>query len=289
MGHDDRRFVEPWGNDRVDVEIYVDDAIRKQGESGGVDGVGVGGQNCGMAILVFQHEPMEHAAQLGDVLTKHGHTLRVVRFYDGGQVPNDLDDVDGLVIMGGNMNVDETEKHPYLLPEMAFIKRVHEANKPVIGVCLGAQLIAVALGGEVGPMDKVEIGFKPIKQSFFGTIDTIYAGIPWDHIQFHWHGQEVKKTPPGGTPLPLTGSAGCKVQSFKVGMTTYGFQYHFEYDRAELEEMFTDSFIREHVTVEELRAQVDQHYENYRRLGDRLCERLAMCLFPVSRRVRSSA
>src|SRR5699024_4287891 len=117
------------------------------------------------------------------------------------------------ISLGGSVNVSGqfAEHSQVRQEEIAFIKQAHEANLPVIGICLGAQLLATALGGEVGPMDSPEAGWTKVKSSFFGTIDSILAGIPWDVWQFQMHGQEIK-TPPEGASV-LESSDACKVQS----------------------------------------------------------------------------
>ena len=104
-----------------------------------------------MALIVFEHHPLETTGRLGTVLNQHGHKLRYVRLHRGEAVPTDLDDVDGVIAMGGPMNVDEVEKHDWMQPEMDYLKAAHDANLPVLGICLGAQMLAHALGGKVAP------------------------------------------------------------------------------------------------------------------------------------------
>jgi len=237
-----------------------------------------------MAILVFQHEPHETSARLGEVFNAYGHRLRTVRLHDGDPLPPDLDDVDGVLSMGGSMNVDQADAHPWMKPEIDYLKAAHDADLPVIGVCLGAQLLAVALGGEVAPMEKPEIGWGPVTQSFFGTIDPVYAGIPWTTTQFHLHGQQITQPPPGGTPAPLASSTQCKCQAFKVGFRTYGFQYHFEWDQNDIQTMLEQPGTRQHADVHSLREQMKTCYPKSRRHGDRLAHRLALCLAPIDKR-----
>ncbi len=236
-----------------------------------------------MAIVVFQHDPHETAGILGNVLLDLGHQLRVIELYRGPGVPPDLDDVDGVVSMGGPMNVDEADKHPWMNAELAFLKMAHERNKPVVGICLGAQLIGAALGGKVAAMATPEVGFSNVRLAFPGTTDPIYQGIPWDSPQCHFHGQEVSQLPPDATPL--AGSKACKNQAFKVGLTTYAFQYHFEWTRESLSGATEDGLARKAgLTADALAKQLDEHYDTYRRLGDRLCENLGLLLFPTARR-----
>jgi GMP synthase (glutamine-hydrolysing) len=176
--------------------------------------------------------------------------------------------------------------------ETAFLKAAHERRMPMVGICLGAQLIAKALGGEVGPMDSAgdraaEYGMGIVKQHPVANTETILAGVPWTSWQMHAHGQEVKAPPAGATVLQH--SALCKVQSFRVGLRTYGFQYHFECDLPAVESYLRsgDALIaRAGITdVEAEIARAREVYADYARVSDRLCVNLVEYLFPVSRRI----
>ena len=205
---------------------------------------------------------------LGAMLQNHGHKLRPVALYDGESVPADLDGVDGILSMGGPMNVADTADHAWIEPELACLKAAHDAGLPVMGICLGAQLIAAALGGKVEAMSEPEDGWHEVTLAFPGTVDTLHAGITWKSMQVHLHGQQVTELPPGG--VPLASSALCRTQAFKVGFTTYAFQYHFEWARPQIAHFTRDGH--------------GEHYDAYRRRGDRLCEQIATYLFPVDKR-----
>lgn len=236
-----------------------------------------------MSVVVFQHDPNEDAGRLGQVLRDDGHRLRVIRLDQGQALPPDLDDVDGLISMGGPMSVDQTATYSWLDGEMELIRQAHQRQKPIIGICLGAQLIAKALGGEVGSMTAPEIGWLPIQMAFPGTIETILSGIPWNSVQFHLHEQEVTKLPEAG--VPLAGSSACRNQAFKVGMRTFAFQYHFEWTREDIEHVIKTPFVQKHVPdPQSLLTSLKQHYEGYRRLGDRLARNIAQYLIPLDKR-----
>ena len=236
-----------------------------------------------MSILVFQHHPQEGPAALGRILQDHGCRLRTLHLYTGDDVPGDLDGVDGVVSMGGPMNVDQADDHPWMAQETALLKAAHEAGKPIVGICLGAQLVAAALGGKVAKMAKPEAGWGNVRLSFPGSTDPLYAVIGWDTMQFHMHGCEVTDLPAGAAPL--AGSRACRTQSFKVGYRTYGFQYHFEWTRKDIEQFADDPLTTEAgLTAGQIVADCDKHYGAYRRLGDRLGERIALLLFPLDKR-----
>ena len=239
-----------------------------------------------MAIVLFEHYAYDKPARVGDILRDVGHQLRVIKLHEGEPVPVDLDDIDGIVSLGGPMNVTERNEHAWMEPEMALLKAAHDADVPIVGVCLGMQMLAEALGGEVGPMEKPEYGFEQVQLGFPGTIDPIYAGVPWKSWQFHSHRQEVKKLPDGATPL--AGSKACRTQAFKVGLRTYGFQYHFEWTKPDLKAVLDrveQAGRAGDIDLGATRSQIDEHYDLYRHLSDRLISNLATLLFAIDKRL----
>lgn len=243
-----------------------------------------------MAILIFQHTPTEHAGRLALTLRDHARRLDVRRFdlpesRANPHVPTDFDDVEGVISLGGPMNVGDDL--PWMSRQMEFLAAAHKRNLPVVGVCLGAQMIARALGGEVRPMaDGPEWGMADVTQFPVANTETILAGVPWAAPQFHAHGQEVATPPPGATVLQH--SARCKVQSFRVGLRTYGFQYHFECDLAMIEDFLfagDPQMAAAGIDPEQAMQEARLQYEMFARTSDRLCVNLASYLFPVSRAI----
>ncbi len=236
-----------------------------------------------MPILVFQHSDVGGPGRLGRVFRDHGFALDVRRVdlaaADGGApIPGDLDDVDGVISLGGPQDV--MTKEPWVEQEIEFLRAAHEAALPVLGICLGCQLLGRALGGEVGRAERGERGFTRVVQTPAGNTDRILAGVPWTSWQFQSHEWEVKGPPPGATLLQTAGDpAGSKVQAFTAGMRTYGFQYHPECDADTIRTMargWTD------VDIE---RQITEHYATFDRLSRRLFVNMASFLFPLSRKV----
>lgn len=246
--------------------------------------------HAGMSILVLQHCATCGPGRLGMTLRDHGVRLDVRR-PDQHEVdtprglPGDLDGVDGLIILGGPQNVTDIAQYPWMQQEAAYIKRCHEATLPIVGICLGAQLIAHALGGKVEARSKPQVGFDEVQITPAGQVEPVLGGIAWRHPQFFSCGQEIKQLPPGATLL--AGSGATPVQAFKAGVRTFGFAYHFECDRPLLDALIgasTSMLSGAGVAEGYLAASIDQHYPTYARLSDRLSLNLATLCFPVMRR-----
>ncbi|OYU39687.1 MAG: GMP synthase [Pseudorhodobacter sp. PARRP1] len=179
-----------------------------------------------MKILIFQHLACETAGIFTELWQGHGHTLDVIALDEGDTIPA-LDPYDLLAVMGGPMDVWQEEEHPWLIPEKAAIKHwVQTLNRPYFGICLGHQLLAVALGGEARPMAMPEVGLTQISQTGAGRADALFDGLPEAMTTLQWHGVEVTKLPPEAVVL-ATNSA-CAVQAMRVGRQAYGVQYHLE-------------------------------------------------------------
>ena len=237
-----------------------------------------------MAILILQHGTSTGALRLGTTLRDYGHRLRVVDLHAGDSVPRSLDDTDGIIATGGPMSANAD--HPWLEQELELLSRADEASLPVIGLCLGSQLLARALGGQVAPMDGgIELGWHEVTLTPTGAEDPLHAGIAWTSMQFHWHGDHVSVAPEGARVLAK--SAGCPIQAWARGLRTYGFQYHPEVYADTVETWAAEhpeDLAKAGVTLDELRAQTTTHYETFERLSRRLFESIALLLVPADRR-----
>ncbi len=176
--------------------------------------------------LVFQHMDDEPPGLFGAFLAARGYDLDVVMLHRGEAIPP-LAPYDFLLVMGGAMDVWETEAYPWLTDEIAAIGEwVNTYNRPYFGVCLGLQLLTVALGGTVGLAREAEVGIGRIQLTALGTHHPMTAGLPQSMRFMQWHHAEVKQLP--DRAQVLAGSAVSPVQIMAVGNTMLATQFHGE-------------------------------------------------------------
>lgn len=140
-----------------------------------------------MNIHYLQHVPFEDLGVIRNWATDREHSISVTKFFIDESIPNS-DKLDWLIIMGGPMNVYEEKKYPWLINEKLFIEKVIKQNKIVIGICLGAQLIADVLGAKVYPNKEKEIGWFPISWTKEAKTSEAFNFVPDESLVFHWHG-----------------------------------------------------------------------------------------------------
>ena len=174
-----------------------------------------------MRVRVFQHVPFEGLGALEPAFHKRGCEIAFTRFFANEPLPAPSD-ADFLVAMGGPMSVNDEATLPWLAPEKEFIRRHVAAGKPFLGICLGAQLLASALGARVYPQREKEIGWFPIEG--VPPRDPAFFRFPATAEVFHWHG-ETFDLPPGA--VHLARSRACANQAFQIGRAI-GLQFHLE-------------------------------------------------------------
>ena len=221
-----------------------------------------------LSVLVFQHEPDDGPGYLGEALLRHGARLSIVRLDQGEAVP-DISTHNMLLVMGGTMNVYQADKYPWLAEETRAIRQAVEAGKAVLGVCLGGQLLAKALGARVRIGAATEVGLIPITLTEAGEADPLFEGLSAVEA-VEWH-DDTFDIPTGA--IALARSESCAHQAFRFGQGAYGLQFHPEVSPAMLAEWIkaagdqpTDrsAFQRAvDVKAEALQTQADRLVDNF--------------------------
>ena len=177
-------------------------------------------------LLVFQHLSVEHPGVFRDFMREDSIEWQAVELDQGEPIP-DLSDYDGLWAMGGPMDVWEEEQYPWLKAEKAAIREaVVDRQMPFLGVCLGHQLLADALGGIVGPASAPEVGIYEVEKTAAGEKSPFLIDLPNTMKCLQWHGAEVQRPPTGASVLAT--NAACAVQGLSFGEKALSTQYHTE-------------------------------------------------------------
>jgi len=175
-----------------------------------------------MRAHYLQHVPFEGLGGIKAWLQNAGYKISSTKFHESAKLPSP-DEIDLLVLMGGPMSANDEEVFPWLSLEKEFLRGVIGSGKPVLGVCLGAQLIASAMGGDIFPNPVKEIGWFPVR-SVAAKPNTTFV-FPESTEVFHWHG-ETLSLPPGA--IRIAESSGCRNQAFQIGKSVIGLQFHLE-------------------------------------------------------------
>jgi len=218
-------------------------------------------------VLVLQHITCENPGTIRDALKRQGVASRYLHT-DADPVPVALPEgISGLIVMGGPMGVYEADRYPFLTAEMKLIERAVRDEIPVLGVCLGAQLMAAALGGSVKPGPRKEIGWYRVDLDPAASADPSWSRLPPSFTGFHWHGDQIGL--PGGA-VRLAKSEITPNQAFRYGRSAYGIQFHLEVDRHLVESMsetFADELAAERIDAAQILAGRETHLSALEAIG----------------------
>jgi GMP synthase (glutamine-hydrolysing) len=203
-------------------------------------------------LLVCQHVPYEILGTLNPLLKSAGFRIRYVNFGRHPDAEPSLDGYQGLVVLGGPMSVNDTDRHPHLTTELKLIEQAMNCGMPVLGICLGAQLIAKTLGSRVYPNDEKEIGWYDVSPTEMARGDPLAAHLKESEKLFQWHG-DTFDIPKGA--VHLASSTLCASQAFRYGPNVYALQFHLEVDEPMIERWLT---VPTHVKeIESLGGKID--------------------------------
>lgn len=217
-------------------------------------------------VLVIQHVHCEELAEIGAVLQAAGVGWRYCRAFAGEAVPEAPTDWQGLVLLGGPMSVYDTAEYPFLLAEQRLLEATLAAGLPILGVCLGSQLLAAVLGAEVRAGGLKELGWHPLHLGPGAAEDPLFGELPGEFMAFHWHG-DVFDPPAGAVPLASSPITPCQV--FRYG-EAWGTLCHLEVDEPavhRLVESFRDEWQAAGLTESAILEPLPRYLPRLRRCG----------------------
>jgi GMP synthase (glutamine-hydrolysing) len=231
-----------------------------------------------MAFLAIMHDDMSPAGVVEERIRARGGEVSSIRAHRGDAIPDGIDGYDGIIVLGGTQHANDDHKHPYFPAVLRLMREFHAADRPVLGSCLGAQLLARAFGGRVARHSHLEFGFLELSITPEGERDALLKGLAPKHRLMEWH-EDTFDLPQGATHL-LAG-AGCRNQGFRIGKRSYGFQCHFEATR-ELVESWIGigrQGLAKHLgeatgpAIDRLRTEMAAHGDAQRRFADTVSDR----------------
>jgi GMP synthase (glutamine-hydrolysing) len=176
-------------------------------------------------VWVLQHSRSGNLGVIAEALESAALAWQYVRVFDGHPVPTDMKGAGGLIVMGGVETVYQLDRYPYLRAEIALIENALEAGRPVLGVCLGSQLLAAALGANVRRAAHKEIGWHPVRLRPEAKNDRLLQGLPEEFVTGHWH-SDIFDLPAGA--VALASSELTELQAFRYGDNAWGLLFHAE-------------------------------------------------------------
>lgn len=226
-------------------------------------------------VWVFQHVACETLGTISRALESSGIAARYIRSFEGESVPKAMDEATGLIVMGGPMGVYDQFDYPFLQDEARLIEIALKEKKPVLGVCLGSQLLAATLGARVTKGNKKEIGWRPVELTAAASSDPLWSDVESPFTAYHWHG-DIFELPPGA--VPLAASDLTQFQAFRYGANAYGFLFHMEVTEKIIREMvqtFAGELREERLDGPSIIDQARAHLPGLQQIGAKVFARWA--------------
>lgn len=215
-----------------------------------------------MHVLAVIHGEKVRAGVFADVVEERGHRLEEWSLAWGTPLPRPLDAYGAVMVFGGAMHADQDDRHPWLREENLFLRRLLDLHLPVLGVCLGAQLLAKAAHAEVRPATRPEIGWYPVRLTDEAADDPLFAQLPESFDAFQWH-YYTYDLPAGA--VELARSEVC-TQGFRLGERAWGIQFHAEVNRHVVADWLEETGV-EDVDVTELELETEKRMDAWNALG----------------------
>jgi GMP synthase (glutamine-hydrolysing) len=219
-------------------------------------------------ILIIKQVEQEGPGLIENIFAAHGWGLKTVELSLGAKLPSDFDETGALVVLGGPMNVYEEKQYPFLKGEELLIRKALIEEVPVLGICLGAQLLAKTCGARVKKAPRKEIGWYRVERTEDGKKDVLFnAGPDRIHV-FQWH-EDTLDVPEGA--VLLAEGKDCKNQAFRVGQNAYGLQFHIEVTENMIRSWFQsgeEKAVVEKIVRDTKKVREDHHREAKRILSN---------------------
>ena len=220
-----------------------------------------------MRVLGIVHGDEVRSGVFGEVVAERGDTIEEWSVPSGRPPPRPLSSYGAAIVFGGSMHPDQEELHPWLSGEHELLRRLLEEGMPLLGVCLGAELIAQAVGAEVGPAREPEVGWFDVELAPEGESDPVLGALPPRFVAFQWHFYACE-VPRGA--VELASSPACS-QAFRLGERTWGVQFHPEVTHEQVEDWIAVDPHEIQGDPEALRRETRARIEEWNELGRRLC------------------
>jgi GMP synthase (glutamine-hydrolysing) len=221
-------------------------------------------------VLSIIHQEDAASGVFADAAAERGDELTEWSISDGARPPRPAESYDAVLVFGGAMHVDQENRHPWLRNEDELLRGLLDRRIPVLGVCLGAQLVAKALGTRVGPLARPQIGWFDVEQTPEAADDPLFADLPRRFSSFQWHSYGFDLP---ANAVPLARDPVC-LQAYRAGESAWGIQFHAEVTKESVDDWFRSSKPPDApLDLDALRQETEEKIAGWNEFGKRLCSR----------------